>query len=69
MFMVLGTSTLIVGLIESMTESTALIVKVFYGVLSDCPGKRKVFAVFWLRARRVDQTTSCAVPYDDPNPS
>ena len=54
MFMVLGTSTLIVGLIESMTESTALIVKVFYGVLGDYPVKRKVFAVFWVRAGRDD---------------
>ena len=43
---VLGASTFIIGLIEGLAESTALIVKVFSGVLSDYLGKRKVLAVF-----------------------
>lgn len=41
----LGASFLMVGLIEGLAESTALIVKVFSGVLSDYLGKRKVLAV------------------------
>ena len=42
MFMVtiLGASAFSVGLIEGAAESTALIVKVFSGVLSDFLGKR-----------------------------
>ena len=48
MFMVttLGASALTVGLIEGAAESTALIVKVFSGALSDYLGKRKGLAVF-----------------------
>jgi MFS family permease len=47
MFMVgvLGASTLTVGLIEGLAESTALIVKVFSGTLSDFLGRRKGLAV------------------------
>ena len=47
MFMVttLGASVFAVGLIEGMAESTALIVKVFSGTLSDYLGKRKGLAV------------------------
>ncbi|MGJ7509902.1 MFS transporter [Variovorax sp. GT1P44] len=47
MFMVtsLGTSVLAVGLVEGLAESTALIVKVFSGSLSDYLGKRKGLAV------------------------
>ena len=47
MFMVttLGASAFAVGLIEGLAESTALIVKVFSGVLSDYLGKRKVLAL------------------------
>lgn len=47
MFMVttLGASALAVGLIEGLAESTALIVKVFSGTLSDYLGKRKGLAV------------------------
>jgi MFS family permease len=41
----LGASTLMVGLIEGLGESTALIVKVFSGVLSDYLGRRKLLAV------------------------
>ena len=41
----LGVSVAAVGLIEGIAESTALIVKVFSGVLSDYFGKRKPLAV------------------------
>ena len=41
----LGTSVLTVGLIEGLAEATALIVKVFSGVLSDYMGRRKPLAV------------------------
>ena len=48
LFMVttLGTSVFEVGLVEGLAESTALIVKVFSGVLSDYLGNRKWLAVF-----------------------
>jgi MFS family permease len=48
MFMVttLGASAFEVGLIEGLAEATALIAKVFSGVLSDYLGKRKGLAVF-----------------------
>jgi MFS family permease len=48
LFMVstLGASALVVGLIEGAAEATALIVKVFSGVLSDYLGKRKWLATF-----------------------
>ena len=48
LFMVttLGISVFAVGLIEGLAESTALIAKVFSGVLSDYLGKRKGLAVF-----------------------
>lgn len=47
LFMVttLGASALTVGLIEGLAESTALIVKIFSGALSDYLGKRKGLAV------------------------
>ncbi len=47
LFMVttLGTSVFAVGIIEGLAESTALIVKLFSGVLSDYIGKRKGLAV------------------------
>jgi MFS family permease len=41
---VLGTSTLTVGIIEGIAEATASIVKVFSGALSDWLGKRKFLA-------------------------
>jgi MFS family permease len=41
----LGISVLVVGLIEGAAEATALIIKVFSGVLSDYWGKRKPLAV------------------------
>lgn len=41
----LGASAVAVGLIEGLAEATALIVKVFSGVLSDYLGKRKALAV------------------------
>jgi MFS family permease len=43
---VLGASALTIGLIEGAAEATALIVKVFSGVLSDRLGRRKGLAVF-----------------------
>jgi MFS family permease len=48
LFMVttLGASALAVGLVEGLAEATALIVKVFSGVLSDYLGKRKGLALF-----------------------
>jgi MFS family permease len=42
---VLGANALSLGLIEGVAESTALIIKVFSGVLSDYLGKRKTLAV------------------------
>ncbi len=42
----LGAGAFMVGLIEGLAESTALIVKVFSGALSDYLGKRKALAVF-----------------------
>jgi MFS family permease len=41
----LGASALAVGVVEGIAESTALIVKVFSGVLSDWLGRRKALAV------------------------
>ena len=46
MFTTLGASAFTIGLIEGLAESTALIVKVFSGALSDFLGKRKGLAVF-----------------------
>ena len=48
MFMVtgLGASAFMLGLVEGAAEATALIVKVFSGVLSDMSGKRKPLALF-----------------------
>ena len=48
LFMVssLGASVFTVGLVEGLAESTALIVKVFSGTLSDYLGRRKGLAVF-----------------------
>jgi len=45
MVTVLGTSVWVIGLIEGGAEATALIVKIFSGVLSDHWGKRKPLAV------------------------
>ena len=41
----LGASMVVIGLIEGLAEATALIVKVFSGVLSDYLGKRKGLAL------------------------
>jgi MFS family permease len=46
MVAVLGTSVLMVGLIEGLAEATALMVKVLSGVLSDYWRRRKLLAVF-----------------------
>lgn len=45
MVTILGASAFAVGLIEGLAESTALIVKIFSGALSDYLGKRKGLAV------------------------
>lgn len=45
MTVVLGTSATTVGIIEGIAEATALIAKVFSGVISDYVGKRKWLAV------------------------
>src|SRR5690606_37783899 len=45
MVAVLGTSVLSVGIIEGIAESTASIMKVFSGAISDRFGKRKLLAV------------------------
>ena len=42
----LGASAFTVGLLEGLAESTALLVKVFSGVLSDAIGRRKPLALF-----------------------
>jgi MFS family permease len=42
---VLGASALSVGLIEGIAQATALITKIFSGVLSDYLGKRKLLAI------------------------
>jgi MFS family permease len=46
MITTLGVGALTVGIIEGLAESTALIVKVFSGALSDYVGRRKGLAVF-----------------------
>ena len=48
LFMVttLGASAFVVGVIEGLAESTALVVKIFSGALSDYLGRRKGLAVF-----------------------
>ena len=46
MVTILGTSTIVVGLVEGLAESLALVVKVFSGTLSDYWGKRKGLALF-----------------------
>jgi MFS family permease len=43
---VLGASALTIGVIEGIAEATAMIVKVFSGVLSDWVGRRKPLVVF-----------------------
>jgi serine/threonine protein phosphatase PrpC len=57
LFMVgtLGASVLAVGLIEGLAESTALIVKVFSGALSDYLGKRKGLALLGYALGASDQ--------------
>ena len=45
MLTALGASALAIGLIEGLAEATALIIKIFSGVISDYLGKRKSLAV------------------------
>ena len=46
MMTTLGASVFVIGLIEGLAESVALIVKVFSGALSDYLGKHKALAIF-----------------------
>lgn len=46
MISTLGASAFAVGVIEGLAESTALIIKIFSGALSDYFGKRKGLALF-----------------------
>ena len=57
LFMVsaLGASAFMVGLVEGLGEATALIVKVFSGVLSDYVGRRKQTTGMVLAARLLDR--------------
>ena len=64
LFMVttLGASAFTVGLVEGLAESTALIVKVFSGALSDYLGKRKGLAVFGYALGAVTKPLFAAAP-------
>jgi MFS family permease len=42
---ILGVRTAVIGLIEGLAETTASLLKIFFGVLSDRYGKRKPFAI------------------------
>ena len=42
---ILGVRTAVIGLIEGIAETTASLLKIFFGTLSDRFGKRKPFAV------------------------
>jgi MFS family permease len=42
---ILGVRTVVIGLIEGLAETTASLLKIFFGTLSDRFGKRKPFAV------------------------
>src|SRR6476620_53334 len=42
---ILGVRTAVIGLIEGVAETTASLLKIYFGVLSDRYGKRKPFAV------------------------
>lgn len=44
----LGASVIVIGIIEGVAEATALILKVFSGVISDYVGKRKGLALLGL---------------------
>lgn len=58
----LSASAFMVGLIEGLAESTALIVKVFSGALSDYFGKRKGLAVFGYALGAITKPLFAMVP-------
>lgn len=62
MFMVgtLGMGMATVGLIEGLAEATALIVKVFSGVLSDYWGRRKSLAVLGYGLGALSKPSHCS---------
>jgi len=64
LFMVtsLGASALMIGLIEGLAEATALIVKVFSGVLSDWFGRRKGLALIGYGLGAVTKPLFAAAP-------
>jgi len=43
---ILGVRTVVIGLIDGIAETTASLLKIFFGALSDKLGRRKPFAVF-----------------------
>src|ERR1044071_5832915 len=47
---ILGVRTAVIGLIEGVAETTASLLKVYFGALSDRFGKRKPFAVAGYRS-------------------
>src|SRR5574339_54682 len=57
---ILGVRTAVIGLIEGIAETTASLLKIFFGALSDRFGKRKPFAVvgYALSAFRSEEHTS-----------
>ena len=57
-----GASATFIELIEGLAESTALIIKVFSGVLSDYLGKRKWLAVQATVLGAPNQTLVCPCP-------
>lgn len=65
LFMVsaLGTSAFVIGLMEGVAESTALIVKVFSGVISDHLGKRKGLAVLGYALGALSKPLFAIAPY------
>lgn len=59
----LGASVFAVGLIEGLAESTALIVKVFSGAISDYLGKRKALAMFGYALGALTKPFFAIAPY------
>lgn len=60
----LGASALTVGLIEGLTEATAMITKIFSRALSDWLGRRKLLAVIGYGLARPYQANLPARDYD-----
>ena len=54
----LGAGVFALGLIEGVAEATALIIKIFSGVISDITGKRKILALLGYGMRRFQNRSS-----------